>query len=90
MSTDSDRNIVPANCPNILIEQVMCEKFVAVDALPPLPETVRKLRDEGSSCVIVTVEDRPVGLISERDLTRGCYTKSWKDDTAERNWRRKS
>ncbi len=60
-----------ATCdPSVLIEQVMCEKFLAVDIMTPLRETVRRMRTENFSCCIVTAEENPVGIISERDLAQ--------------------
>lgn len=61
---------VSASDPHVLIEHVMCEKFFAVDILAPLSDAVRLMRNENTSCVIVTAEETPVGIITERDLTR--------------------
>lgn len=61
---------VSASDPHVLIEHVMCEKFVTVDILAPLSDAVRLMRSENISCAIVTAEESPVGIISEGDLAR--------------------
>lgn len=56
------------SCQPILIERVMSTKVLTVDFETPLREVIKQVRLNRVSCVIVFVEDAPVGIISERRL----------------------
>jgi CBS domain-containing protein len=52
----------------LLVEDVMQTPALVLDAHATLYEAARLLREGVRECIVVTVEGRPVGIVSEEDL----------------------
>ena len=56
--------------PQSRIRQFMTESVLTATAATPLPEVAALMSTAAVSCVVVVEENRPVGVITERDITR--------------------
>lgn len=50
------------------VERFMSPKVVSVEPDCPVADLLNKMRGHRISCVLVSEDDRPIGLISERDI----------------------
>ncbi len=50
------------------VERLMTRKVVSVEPDTPIREVVNRLHAYRISCVVVCEDDRPVGIITERDI----------------------
>ena len=56
--------------PQSRIRHFMTESVLTATAATPLPEVAALMSTAAVSCVVVVEENRPVGVITERDITR--------------------
>jgi CBS domain-containing protein len=52
------------------VHNIMIKNPITVQPDTPVREVARLMRDKGISSVIITDENKPVGIITERDLVR--------------------
>lgn len=58
------------------IRDIMTKSIMAVPRTSPVSQAVRIMADHNISCVIVTENGHPVGLITERDLVKRMLAKN--------------
>ena len=51
------------------VSEAMDEEIVTVDENAPVAEAAAKMSEKGKGCVIVLRQCRPVGMVTERDVT---------------------
>jgi len=52
------------------VEQIMKRKIISVDKKDILPKAIELMIKNHISCVLVIEDDKPVGIITERDITK--------------------
>ncbi|MDQ3839330.1 MAG: CBS domain-containing protein [Thermoproteota archaeon] len=64
------------------VGQIMTERLETISPSSTTQEAAKKMRDKKvSSLVVVDMEDKPIGIVTERDLVRQVCTKAISSDT---------
>ena len=64
------------------VGQIMTERLETISPSSTTQEAAKKMRDKKvSSLVVVDMEDKPMGIVTERDLVRQVCTKAISSDT---------
>ena len=52
----------------------MTERVASVNPATPLIEVAAQMTESRLSCIVVVEEDRPIAVLTERDMTRLCFS----------------
>ena len=67
----------PSPSPPTTVGQLMTERLETISPSDTAQEAAKKMRDKKVSSLVVTdVEDKPIGIVTERDLVRQVCTKA--------------
>lgn len=65
------------------VEQIMKRKIISVDKKDLLPKAIELMIKNHISCVLVIEDDKPVGIITERDITKAIAENSISNNVEE-------
>lgn len=77
LPTASDKDLAMLNK---RVHQVISKKLVAIQQFTPFGKAIRTFHDEGVSCLpVVNSKNKPIGIITWRDIVKWLYTKTNND-----------